>query len=67
MDWQKLLGELQAAGWTQQQIAERVGSSQAAISDLRSGETKNPSYALGTALVNLHKIRARRLVMARTA
>jgi transcriptional regulator with XRE-family HTH domain len=50
MNWQSLLTDLRKRGWTQQQIAERVGASQAAISDLNSGKTTNPAYALGRAL-----------------
>ena len=53
MDWKQLLGDLRDRGWTQQQIAERVGASQAAISDLNSGKTTNPNYAVGRALDEL--------------
>lgn len=53
MDWKQLLGDLRNRGWTQQQIAERVGASQAAISDLNSGKTTNPNYAIGRALEEL--------------
>lgn len=53
MDWKSLLMELRGRGWTQQLLADRVGSSQAAISDLNSGKTKNPSYVLGAALQEL--------------
>ena len=55
MNWQALLTELRDRGWTQQEIAERVGASQAAISDLKSGKTTNPAYTLGRALELLHQ------------
>lgn len=55
MSWKPLFDDLKTRGWTQQLIAERVGASQAAISDLYSGKTKSPSYALGKALEALQE------------
>lgn len=54
MNWQAILTDLRERGWTQQLIADRIGASQAAISDLSSGKTKKPTYALGRALELLH-------------
>lgn len=55
MDWKQLLKELDEAGMTQTQIAETCGTSQATVSDLARGVTKNPSFSIGAAVVELHK------------
>lgn len=54
MDWKKLLSDLRERGWTQQLLANQVGASQSAISDLNSGKTKDPSHSLGSVLQQLH-------------
>lgn len=54
MDWKQLLADLKARGWTQQQIGERVGATQASISDLANGKTKDPAHSIGKALEVLH-------------
>lgn len=55
MDWKQMIAELRGRGWTQQQIALHVGSSQASVSDLGSGKTLNPTYALGKGIEDLHR------------
>ena len=55
MDWKKLLSELRAKGWTQQLIANRVGASQASVSDLYRGKTTNPTYELARSIELLHE------------
>lgn len=55
MNWKTLISDLIASGLTQAQIAERVGCSQATVSELMNGKTETPNFALGTALVALHK------------
>jgi transcriptional regulator with XRE-family HTH domain len=55
MDWKEVIAELRDRGWTQQQIAQHVGSSQASVSDLSNGKTLNPTYALGKGIEELHK------------
>lgn len=54
MQWKNLLADLKSRGWTQVQIAARVGVSQSTISELSRGEVKDPSYGLGRALEDLH-------------
>ena len=54
MDWKLLIGELMAAGVTQEQLAERCGAAQSTISDLHRGATRTPSYTLGAAIVACH-------------
>lgn len=54
MDWKKLLGDLERVGWTQTRIAERCGVSQAAVSELSRGISKQPRFAFGQSLVALH-------------
>lgn len=54
MDWKIIIAEIARHGkLTQTQIAEKVGHAQTTISDLAKGNTKQPNYALGCALMNL--------------
>lgn len=55
MDWKRLLEELNEAGLSQAKIAERCSASQAAVSDLLRGATKEPRYGLGSRLLLLHE------------
>ena len=55
MDWKRLLEELNEAGLSQAKIAERCSASQAAVSDLLRGATKEPRYGLGSRLLSLHE------------
>jgi predicted transcriptional regulator len=54
MDWQKLIGDLQEAGLSQVEIAQKCGCSQPTINDLSTGKNKNPRYSIGDALRRLH-------------
>lgn len=54
MDWKQIIGQLQASGLSQPQIAARCGCGQATISDLASGKTSDPRHSLGQALRELH-------------
>ena len=54
MNWQHLIQELIARGWTQKQLAARIGVVQSAISELGTGKTADPKFATGQALVLLH-------------
>lgn len=55
MDWTQKLKELQAAGVTQAQIAERAGlKSSSPVSDLANGRSTRPSWNLGQAVIELH-------------
>ena len=54
MNWKTIIADIQRHGeLTQPQIAEKVGCSQATISDLVNGATKQPRYPLGAALIDL--------------
>lgn len=57
MDWRALIEALQAAGVTQQQIAEHCEVKQSTVSDLKRGSITSPSFNFGTRLVDLHKSR----------
>lgn len=59
MDWKNTIAEIQRLGQlTQAQIAQRAGCGQATVSDLANATTKQPSYALGCALIDiLEKLR----------
>jgi len=54
MDFKSLIEELVATGMTQVEIAQECGCSQPAISDLMRGESAQPRYVVGKALVDLH-------------
>lgn len=58
MDWPNILKDLSERGLTQQQIAEKCGVAQGTVSDLARGESKNPSFSFGQALIDLHRATA---------
>lgn len=64
MNWKNLIADLIASGMTQVQIATKAGCSQASISELQTGKTAQPNYAIGSALVALHKKATRRKQVA---
>jgi len=55
MDWKALIGDLEATGLTQKEIAEYAGCSQPYVSQLKKGLRKNPEYKIGLCLVQLQK------------
>ena len=55
MNWKQLLTDLKTAGVNQAQIAQEAGCSQPTISDLFSGKLEMPRWAIGVALIDLHK------------
>lgn len=57
MDFKTVIRELRAAGWTQVQIAKRVGCSQPTISELATGVSgkRGPAFPVALALMNLHR------------
>lgn len=60
MDWKTLIAELSSAGLTQGLIADRLGIRQPSVSDIASGRTKNPSWAVGEGLRRLHRKHCKR-------
>jgi len=54
MNFQALLTDLKALGYTQTAIAKRCGCSIPAINDLISGKSHMPSYRLGSNIIELH-------------
>jgi transcriptional regulator with XRE-family HTH domain len=54
MDFAKCISDLRTAGWTQAAIGTAVGLSQPAIADLEAGRRKQPRWAAGDALLELH-------------
>lgn len=52
--FKRLIEEMLDTGMTEDDIGQRVGSSQASINRIKSG-SQNPKYDLGAALVALHK------------
>ncbi len=55
MDWSQLLADLKERGWTQQELAVRLGLSQSSVSALATGDTKNPAFKTGAALMEIHE------------
>jgi transcriptional regulator with XRE-family HTH domain len=53
MDWKSHIAELLGHGLTQQQIAAACGCRQSTISQLATGETKDPRYSIGESLRRL--------------
>lgn len=67
MDLPKLISDLMAAGVSQVEIAEKIGTTQATVSRYASGEIKSCEYGIGAALIELHLLRVPQVAMARTA
>ncbi|WP_312538219.1 helix-turn-helix domain-containing protein [Achromobacter mucicolens] len=53
VEWAPIIRELKDRGWTQQRVADALGCSQAAISQLNTGRHAEPSYAVGVGLLAL--------------
>lgn len=53
-DWKKIISEILMVR-KQDEIAQELGVSQGYISHLLIGRRKNPSYALGVKIEELHK------------
>lgn len=51
----KLLSEIKEVGLTDMAIAEVIGTSQPSVTRLRNGQTKEPGYSIGTAILRLHR------------
>lgn len=54
-DFQRIISDLVAVGWSERALARKFGVTQPSISQLKTGRTKQPKYDLGAALVRLHK------------
>lgn len=67
MDWKLLIAQLQAAGMSQAQIAEKCSCVQSTISELATIPGREPRYSLGVALTQLHKRIARKAKPTATA
>lgn len=61
MDWKNIIEQLVASGMSEQAIADELSRAlpepvrQPTINRLKNRRTTNPSYALGKALVDLHR------------
>ena len=61
MQWKNVISDIQTRqGLTQPQIAKAAGCAQATISDLATGKTNEPRFALGQVLLALSKKQPRR-------
>jgi predicted XRE-type DNA-binding protein len=55
MNWKSIILDLQNRGFTQAEIAALCGCSQASISDMATGKTRDPSHMLGETLLQVHR------------
>jgi len=53
MNFQRLVKNLMKKGWTQRQIGEEIGCSQANIARLLKDKTADPRWRTGDALIRL--------------
>jgi len=61
MDWKSLIADLKLRGANQVQVAALCGCTQSTISDISTGKSTRPSFAIGQALLNLHGASKREL------
>lgn len=59
MKLQRVVKDLIETGLTEGELATKAGVTQPTINRIRTGETRNPGFALGTALLALHKERVK--------
>ena len=55
VDWASIVRGLKECGWSQQAVADALGCSQGAISQLNTGRHADPAYSLGVRLLALHE------------
>ena len=55
VDWPRLILELRCKGLGRQAIARKVGVSPNTISSYQSGQTREPPYSVGVALIELQQ------------
>lgn len=55
VEWASIVRGLKKCGWSQLAVAEALGCSQAAISQLNTGRHSEPTYSLGVKLLALHE------------
>lgn len=53
MNWTHVISELGKLGYSQPRIAQECACAQATVSDLATGETKNPRFNTAQALLDL--------------
>jgi hypothetical protein len=61
MQWNLIIADLRAAGFSQAQIAEKCGCTQSTVSELATIPGREPRYLLGVALMQLHKKQSRKI------
>lgn len=60
MNWKTIISDLIDAGVRQIEIANFCETSQSYVSDLLNGKSKQPNWAIGDALLRLHRDRCER-------
>lgn len=55
IDWQKLIQELEALGWTRQELADHSGISYSTLCDLANGRSAEPRGNAAVRLNDLHR------------
>lgn len=61
MNFQTIVKEIQAAGYTQSQIAKQCNCAQATISDLLTGAITDPRYSTVEPIQALHRLVMRKV------
>ena len=55
VNFQNIISDLQKAGFTQTEIAEKIGVKQSTVCSLAKGATKEPRFFAGDTLISLHR------------
>lgn len=55
VNFQTIISDLQKAGFTQTEIAEKIGVKQSTVCSLLKGDTKEPRFFAGDSLISLHR------------
>lgn len=54
VDWPRIILDLRGKGLSRPHIARRIGVAPTTLSSYQSGQTKEPPYSVGVALLELH-------------
>lgn len=63
MNWKQIIDEIKSTGMTQREIADEIGVSVGALSELKDGKICDPRWSRGDALLALHRKLRRKINM----
>ena len=55
VNFQNIIKKKKKAGFTQTEIAEKIGVKQSTVCSLSKGDTKEPRFFAGDSLISLHR------------